>query len=763
VGAFHFTAKIHSRSAGKSAVRSAAYRAGTKLHDERTGKTENYSRKKDVVHAEVFAPEGSPDWVFDRERLWNTVEAREKRKDAQVAQEYEINLPREFSDEENWRLITDFVKQKLAADGRICDVAFHKSTARDGEGHPHVHIMMPLRVLEGGVFTAKHHTTDWRNFFGKADRISALRGDWCEFSRGRAAELGIDLGPDWDHRAYIDRGIDIEAQPKIGGTAQRIHRETGKSERMDEVEATLRRNGECLIADPSLVLQALTNRQATFTDQDLARWIHKHAADDQFAVILERARAAAVQVGVDDRDRIRYSTADMIELESRMLSIAKRLSGKSDHAVKQQKIDRLLAKSTLSEEQRRAATNILLGADLVCLVGLAGAGKSTTLGDVRKVLEADGYTVRGAALSGIAAEKLEQGSGIQSRTLASWIYAWDEGREALTDRDVIVLDEAAMVGTRQLLDLLTRVEKAGAKISLVGDSEQIQAMEAGAAFRGVSERAGAEQLLEVRRQEIGWQREATKELAAEKTSKALERYRAAGSVIEAADIEAARKALLEKWQQTGKDRSKIILAHTNAEVLSLNQAARTIAKKNGDLARDVVIETERGPRHMAEGDRVIFLRNDRNLGVKNGTLATVERCSATSLRARTDDGRIIKIDLDEYRDLDHGYAVTVHKAQGMTVDSTFVLATSGFDRHLTYVALSRHRQEVTLAYDKEEFATPAKFSRTLSRERLKDLAADYIEEFVASRGFRYNADIVLRRSAQSMKPDDDLRYPGFSR
>ena len=751
VGAFHFTAKIHKRSAGKSAVRSAAYRSGSKLHDRRAGKTENYSRKKDVIETAILAPDDAPGWVYDREEFWNRVEERENRKDAQVAQEFEINLPRELPDAENWRLITDFVRAKLVSDGRICDIAFHTSLAGDGQAHPHVHILMPMRVLHDGAFSEKHASVDWRNFFGKTDRISQLRAEWCEFSRARAAELGFDLGPDWDYRSYQERGIDIEAEPKIGGAAQRIRREEGRSERTDEVLAASRRNGERLLADPAIALQALTNRQSTFTEQDLARWVHKHSADDQFAEIFAAAKAEAVLIGVDDRGRKRYSTKDMIALENRLLADAGIMARRKGHAVKSARILRRLDNSTLSAEQRDAAKNLLTGGDLCCLVGYAGAGKSTMLAEVRALLERDGYRVRGAALSGIAAEKLEQGSGIEARTLASWSYRWAEGQDRLSKKDVLVIDEAGMVGTRQLSEVIERAEKAGAKLILVGDPEQLQAIEAGAAFRGVAERTGAQELREVRRQREPWQCDATVELATGETANALDRYRAADCVKESDTGEKARAALIAAWIRSDAGASRIILAHTNEDVRSLNSEARQAARMNGDLGGDIAVETSRGRRMFAEGDRILFLKNDRGLGVKNGTLATIEEIGGERLVARTDEGVTVAIELDAYRDIDHGYAVTVHKAQGMTVDHSFVLLTEGFDRHLAYVSMSRHRAQLDLFFGRDVFESDGKLARVLGRERSKDLSADYIEELAIARGYDLEASARARQFDQSLE------------
>ncbi len=144
------------------------------------------------------------------------------------------------------------------------------------------------------------------------------------------------------------------------------------------------------------------------------------------------------------------------------------------------------------------------------------------------------------------------------------------------------------------------------------------------------------------------------------------------------------------------------------------------------LGDDVAIGVERGERSFARGDRVMFLRNERSLGVKNGTLGEVRSATSTRLAVLLDDGRSVAFDVKDYAAIDHGYAATVHKAQGMTVDRVHVLATPGLDRHAAYVALSRHRDNVELHYGRDDFADRRKLAQVLSRERGRDMAGDFL-------------------------------------
>src|SRR5436305_1944245 len=202
----------------------------------------------------------------------------------------------------------------------------------------------------------------------------------------------------------------------------------------------------------------------------------------------------------------------MLAIEPRLAQRAIRSAERRDHAVRPAFVARALAAEDqiirdqsqgrfgLSEEQKEAVRYLTGDERIRAVVGLAGAGKSTLLAAARRAWEADRYTVHGAALAGKAAEELERSSGIKARTLASWELAWSQGRDRLGRDDVFVIDEAGMVPSRQLARVLAEVERRAAKIVLVGDAMQLQPIEAGAAFRAVTERVGYVELQGIRRQ-----------------------------------------------------------------------------------------------------------------------------------------------------------------------------------------------------------------------------------------------------------------------
>ena len=725
---YHFSAKIVSRANGSSAVASAAYRSASELHDDRLGRDHDFSNKAGVIYSEVMLPEGAPERLNDRSTLWNEVEAGEKRKDAQLAREVEFSIPREMNEKQGVQLARDFVKRQFVDRGMVADLNVHWDKAKDGSPKPHAHVMLAMRDVGPEGFGQKNR--DWNS----TELLKDWREAWSAHVNERMAELGLEGRI--DHRSYEAQGIALEPQHKIGPAASRRSEQGLEAERIEDHTRIARENGDRIIADPNVALDAITRQQATFTTRDLATFAFRHSdGKEQFDQVMGAVRASPelVALGKDGRDQERFTSRDMIAVENRLERAGDELAGRTGHGVADRHRDAAIGAASakglvLSGEQRDAFDHVTGDAALASVVGYAGSGKSAMLGVAREAWEREGYTVRGAALSGIAAENLEGGSGIQSRTIASLEHAWGQGREQLGPRDVLVVDEAGMIGSRQMERVLGQARDAGAKVVMVGDPEQLQAIEAGAAFRSVTERHGAAEIAEIRRQREDWQRDATRALATGRTGEAIHAYDQGGMVHAADTREQARGELVDGWdraRQAEPGKSRIILTHTNAEVQSLNGEARDRLRASGDLGDDVTVKAERGERQFATGDRIMFLRNERGMGVKNGTLATIERVSPEGMAVRLDDGRGVAFDTKDYAHVDHGYAATFHKSQGVTVDRAHVLATPGMDRHSAYVGMSRHRDDVQLHYGRDDFADRRQLVRALSRDRGKDMAGDY--------------------------------------
>ena len=214
---YHMHATVISRASGGSAVAAAAYRSGKKLIDERTGEQHDYSRRDGVDGAEIIAPEGAPDWVRDRDRLWNSGEAAEKRKDSQVAREVRVALPRELDPEQRRELVRGFVQAEFAGRGMVADVSYHDGNS----GNPHAHILLTTRELHSDGFGGKDRS--WNS----KELLSGWREQWA---------------------ASANRALDR------AGSRERIDHRTLEAQRVEAIERGQGGRAEKLDRDPEIHL-----------------------------------------------------------------------------------------------------------------------------------------------------------------------------------------------------------------------------------------------------------------------------------------------------------------------------------------------------------------------------------------------------------------------------------------------------------------------------------------------------------------------------
>lgn len=753
---YHLTLKDISVGRGQSIVAAMAYRRGALVVNEATGERKDFSHKLHIVHTEFAVPANAPVWVtrlldlpdhLPSQKFWSQVEHCNRRLNAHYADEIEIALPREFTIRENIALVRAFVAEQLSTRGLVADWAYH-----DVPDNPHVHILVQTRPLtdagfgnvvqpnkdESGVL--RRHANgkiDYKRFgLGKPD-LNPIRAAWASVLNQHYALHGLDIR--MDHRSFHDQGVALLPSDHIGVWATAIDKHGGISKRIAHNRAIAQSNEQRVLENPELILDKLGAQQSVFTERDIAaeifRYTNSRDAYQRVKLLIGASEnLIAIRAPLYDCASNKelqpalYTTRSVFETEQQLIESARKLAGKGAFHVSDRRLQlaqlafERQAGFPLSEQQKAILRYVTEANAVAAVVGFAGAGKSSIMRVLHQAYQAEGCAVYGGALAGVAVDALKQASGIDSRTVCSWMVNWAHGKRLLKAGDVFVLDEAGMVSSPQMLAIIEQVRQADAKLILLGDHRQLQPIMSGAAFRGIADELGYRELTGIRRQRNSQHRKASLLLAKGNTRAALQLYQRLGNFTYDATQARTQNALIREWSNyfyKGQDAQ--ILCHRNTDVDRLNAKARDALKARGALQNEFVVLTGKGRKAFAIGDRIVCLRGDWKTGLRNGTNACITDFQPmTGLMTITaQHGAKIQFCVARYNAFDHGYAQTIHKSQGKTVKHALVYLTRSMDAQLTYVALTRHRCNLHLYADLEEFGDRTALQQVLSRDRLK--------------------------------------------
>ena len=843
---------VGGRGGGKSAAASGAYQDGREYYSERDDRTWDYTRGAGrVVMTDILAPADTPaEMVASGERLWNHIEAAEDRycdhryrKRPELAAEHKANaqifvsghftLANELSHAEAEAVVRRLLTERFVNRGMIVSFAIHGDL-----GNLHFHYQAPLRRFIDGEPAARH--------FRKPEELRA----WDQETRRRCAaiqnEVLIERGSEVrvEARSFAERGIELEPGVHIGPAGRAIADRGERSVRVVANDEVMARNAERVSRNPELILrllfadpgdrdtsmtesggsasaevQSLTANQATLTERDIARRVHRLTLGDEvlYTEVLARVMAdpRLQRLGTDADGRTRFTTTDYLEAETKLFQQAEVLRNRKTFGLSNASnpVPSTTSGRKLSEEQTAAVRWMTGNESLACVQGFAGTGKTTIMKAARELWQGSGYRVRGATLAWKAAKLLESESGISSQSLASLVSAIDrlhrlEGKLARGERegsspwvqaefaelrerslkrgDVLVVDESSMVDVRTASILAAEATRVGAKLVMIGDVAQFQAIGAGRAFGGLVERCGAAELKTIIRQKADaedvlrhvagltreearnraallsdetrrsllerhgaaveregsvWRREAAQLFAAGETRAALEMYHQRGALVFHDNTEQARAALVQDYTGNGSGRAnQAIYAYTNAEVDDLNLRIRAELQHSGELGADLI---RIGGAGYAIGDRILFTANDHQnemvtgVGARDGgavynnSEGTVTAIEAGRVTVKLDEGRTVAFNARQWQHIRHGYAMSQYKGQGQTIgdarDGRVHLMAS---RHMTadaaYVAFTRSRHETVLHIDRSQFADLKTLADSMSRVAVKDLASDYL-------------------------------------
>jgi len=672
----------------------------------------------------------------------------------------------------------------------LCSATFLHNTNRDGDPHIHGHnvILNVCRRADGSTGTIDNerllqHQMEMGAIYrlALANKLSERLGVKCEqherefrivgmpenikdvFSKRRrrmeeiAQEQGIDLSTERVKADFIavssrgkkselpadeelakrwDRELQNEGWSREGiWESVRLHGKPENQQAPDIQELILDAIAEAettqsAIEEPHLNACILMRLQGVCSLPDALQHLERAKQDGTILAIGENKKGKV------------FATLDMIETEQGLLRDAIQRRGEREF-VPVSAVDQAISKRpTMSEEQAEAVRHALNQDGVSAIEGSAGTGKSFSLGTVVECARECGFKTHAIAPSHKAKDVLRGDTGTSAEdahTVIGFIHRITNPEHPkaimLTSQDAIILDEAGMVGTKEMASLLQVARQAGAKVILAGDTRQLQPVASGSPMSMIAGTCGTQRISRIRRQQTAWQRDASERFARGDTADALHAYDERGGIV-MGTREDVIQTLTRDWRKDVEEHpagSRVVLATRNADVKILNEALRDQAREAGILSgQEWTVKAKNRGRNgivsdlsIAIGERLIF---GETVAIQGAQINNSDQATILDIVAGHDGDPVVTLELDKGGQItapwsefakpprkrgdtrgpvlcQHAYAVTVHASQGMTVDNAFVLNSEGMGQESAYVAMTRHRHNATMYVDSDRIAS----------------------------------------------------------
>jgi conjugative relaxase-like TrwC/TraI family protein len=424
----------------------------------------------------------------------------------------------------------------------------------------------------------------------------------------------------------------------------------------------------------------------------------------------ERAVPITIDRGLHEQ---RWSTPELMALEQRVLRTAQARASEESAVVPREQVEAAVtARPGLDADQQAMVRQLTRdGAGVSLVVGYAGSGKTTATGAAVDAFRRAGIRVIPTAPTGVAAHQLEREANLPAPTVDALLGQLNRRQERLDRQTVVILDEAAMLGTRKLARLMTHAARARAKLILIGDDKQLASIDTGGGFRALRQRLGATELRGNHRQQTQLGRDISLLFRTGRQQEALDQLVQHGKVIVCrTQAEANAAQVADWWQRFSAGQHAGMIAFTHAETTSLNTAAHQLMLKAGRLGDQALIVDDR---EFRPGDHIVCGRNARKrLGIVNGTRGIIVALDPDrrTVTVRTDNDQVVTLPAWYVTGrsfdrpwVDYAYAVTGHKTQALTGDDFSVRPSTRADAQWAYVTATRHRFDLRL-YLVEEVA-----------------------------------------------------------
>ncbi|WP_342269538.1 AAA family ATPase [Rickettsia endosymbiont of Orchestes rusci] len=724
--------EIVSRSEGKNACLKAAYNARLIIKDERTNITYNFSKKGDNVYHAVLLPDYVDKRFKNPRVLMNEVERTEKRKNSQLLKDIVIALPddKELDLDDRIAITHEIIKEMgWVKNGLGVQVDIHKP--HDGEKNWHAHVLVTTRRFAKDGKTLGAKAVDLNPKFAKVQGKAFIIPEG-EIIHERAKEV--------INKYFAKLGLEIRVDPISFMPQQHV----GPTRMRSIINEIAEQNKICKLAHLEIVknsdgvLNRIIRHQAIFTKLDIEKAVKEipEEAEKQKLIreVLNSDRLVKLY-NEDGTDTKYYTTIDIRDEELRIVRIADKVNSQIhfNNVIKlKSAIDNL---ASVNEAQRESLQHILINSQGIrILQGRAGTGKSQVLAEAYKIATNNGQNVIGLSPTHKAASELKSKGYRQCYTVKGFLFKLYNGKAELPRSTTLVVDEAGMVGNSDYLELLKVARSNNCNLILAGDERQLTSIERGGMFTVLASKFGSYELSNIRRQSKAWAREMASCFAKSDIAGGLQLLEQHKCLKIDHMLEESMARLINDWSNSKFAlNERLIITMRNAEVDSINQGIRELLKAKGLLTGKEYrryASPKKYEDYMA-GDRILFKSTNKDLQIENGEFATITLVSNDRLIAKTDSGKEIEFNPQDVS-FKHGYASTVYKAQGASIKDVYVLHNLAGNSRNSYVAMTRHIEEVKLYYNRKATRNRTSLISQLSKidNRLSSINFKTLEELV---------------------------------
>ncbi|WP_392506558.1 AAA family ATPase [Rickettsia sp. 2024-CO-Wats] len=725
--------EIVSRSSGGNACLKAAYNARLIIKDERTNVTYNFSKKGDNVYHAVLLPNYVDKRFKDPRVLMNEVERLETRKNSQLLKDIVIALPDDKELDLNDRIaITHEIIEEMGwvKNGLGVQIDIHQP--HDGDKNWHAHLLVTTRRFteDGKSLGAK--AVDLNPKFAKVKGKAFIIPEE-EIIHKRVKEV--------INKYFAKLGLEIQVDPISFMPQQHV----GPTRMRSIINEIAEQNKICKLAHLEIiknsdgVLNRIIRHQAIFTKLDIEKAIKEIPEEVEKSKLIREVLNSDRLVKLyneDGTDTKYYTTKDIRDEELRLLRIAYKVNNQIhfNNIIKlKSAIDNL---ASVNEAQRESLQHILINNQGIrILQGRAGTGKSQVLVQAYKIATNHGQNIIGLSPTHKAASELKSKGYRQCYTVKGFLFKLYNGKADLPRNSLLVVDEAGMVGNSDYLELLKVARSNNCNLILAGDERQLTSVERGGMFAVLASKFGSYELSRIRRQSKAWAREMASCFARSDITGGLRLLAQHDGLKIDHTLEESMARLINDWSNSKFAlNERLIITMRNAEVDSINQGIRELLKARGLLTGKEYrryLSSEKHEDYMA-GDRILFKSTNKDLQIENGEFATITSVSNDKFIAKTDSGKEIEFNPQDVS-FKHGYASTVYKAQGASIKNVYVLHNLAGNSRNSYVAMTRHIEEVKLYYNKDNTRNIASLISQLSKidNRLSSINFKTLEELVA--------------------------------